>query len=158
MPVCLFLRACRCWVSAVCGVTVCACLWVSALCLWCALLRCLCRCVAGFALCAAVGVCAVVCALMLRCGAVGVLFSIKTRVYSDFRMKWIICGLSIDYVPIILCIISPPALEIIEIMLMCFLGQKRGTPTNLEVPPLKNLPTPYFYGNRNRYKVESINA
>ena len=31
MPVCLFLRACRCWVSAVCGVTVCACLWVSAL-------------------------------------------------------------------------------------------------------------------------------
>ncbi len=95
---------------------------------------------------------------MLRCGAVGVLFSIKTRVYSDFRMKWIICGLSIDYVPIILCIISPPAIEIIEIMLMCFLGQKRGTPTNLEVPPLKNLPTPYFYGNRKRYKVESISA
>ena len=82
-------------------------------------------CVAGFALCGAVGVCrccAVVCALMLRCGAVGVLFSIKTRVYSDFRMKWIICGLSIDYMPIILCIISPLPMEIIEIMPKCFLG------------------------------------
>lgn len=53
VSVCLFLRACRCWVSAVLGVTVCACLWVSALvcvpvvsalCLWCALLRCGCLC------------------------------------------------------------------------------------------------------------------
>jgi len=49
---------------------------VSALCLWCALLRCGCRCVAGFALCGAVGVCrccAVVCAYTLCCGA-GVCF------------------------------------------------------------------------------------
>ena len=88
-------------------------------CLWC--LRCACGvCVAGFALCGAVSVCrccAVVCALMLRCGAVGVLLSIKTRVYSDFRMHWIIwdylillCthslfGLS-DYVPMHFLIMS----------------------------------------------------
>ena len=166
MPVCVAgaaLCLCACFyglagagcllcVVSLCAL-VCGCLRLS-VCLWCAVGVC----VAGFALCAAVGVCAVVCALMLRCSAVGVLFSIKTRVYSDFRMKWIICGLSIDYVPIILYIISPPALEIIEIMLMCFLGQKRGTPTNLEVPPLKILPTLYFYGNRKRYKVESISA
>ena len=46
-------------------------------------------CVAGFALCGAVGVCrccAVVCAYALCCGAVGVFLSMKSRVYSDFRM------------------------------------------------------------------------
>lgn len=111
----------------------------------CALLRCACGALsvpvmAGFALCAAVGVCrccAVVCALMLRCGAVGVLFSIKTRVYSDFRMYWIICGLSIDYMPIILCIISPLPMEIIEIMPRCFSGQKEGFPHIWKAPPSK---------------------
>ena len=91
----LFLRACRCCAVSVLGVTVCACLWVSALvcvpvvrpaALWVSVWQVL-RCVvlwvsAGAALGVCLwGVCAVV---------ISALLSIKTRVYSDFIMQRII--------------------------------------------------------------------
>ena len=43
-------------------------------------------------------------------------------------MHFIICGLYCDYVPIILCIISPLPSEIIEIMSVRFSDKKREAP------------------------------
>ena len=135
---------CAClWQVLCCGVAVCACLcaWVW---LVCALVRCVwCLCVpvmAGFALCGAVAVCLVRCRGALICCPVVLCVcfrSIKSKGYSDFKMYWIIWGLSPDYLRIILCIISPLPSEIIEIMPRCFSGQKRGVPTFGRPPPQK---------------------
>ena len=129
MPVCVAGAVLCLWVSA------CAALWACALgvavgvCVpvvrFGALSVC---CVAGFALCAAVGVCAVVCAYALCPIVLGCVLSIKTRVYSDFRMQWIICGLYWHYVRIILYIISPPALEDNRDNVDVFFRLKKRTP------------------------------
>ena len=122
--------------SVRCGVAVCACL-----CAWVWLV-----CACG-ALCGAVAVCVVRCRGALICCAVVLCVwfrSIKSRGYSDFRMHLIIWGLYIDYMPIILCIISPLPSEIIKIMLRCFSGQKKEAPTFGRTPPGKKISPSFF--------------
>lgn len=62
-------------------------------------------------------------------------------------MHLIICGLYRDYVPIILCIISPLPSEIISIMSVRFLSKKEGVPHVWKTPPIKILDPLFFRGH-----------
>ena len=62
-------------------------------------------------------------------------------------MHLIICGLSRDYLRIILSIISPLPSEIIEIMSMRFSGKKEGVPHVWKTPPIKILDPLFFRGH-----------
>lgn len=62
-------------------------------------------------------------------------------------MHFIICGLSQDYLGIILSIIFPLPLAIISIMSVRFSGQKKGSPHIWKTPPIKILDPLFFRGH-----------